>query len=255
MLVRNRMLLAGILGAGIASVCVPAFAGGSDAATPYTVSEAGITLPAGQVFQDNGHVNIRTTTGSYGIHFESLNNQPSGKWIGQSFLPWSAFGLDPAAVCVVWVQIAEFNEHFGEGGQAPVGAGCSPAPSVTPTATPSATPTPTATPSATPSPTTAPTSTPTPSATVPATPEPTVSPTVQPTAAPSATAVPLPSSYPTPVPTVTALPVPQISSARIEPTLAETGAVIPVGLLLAGVGAIVAGVLVRRKRHHEGQNR
>ncbi|QWY84085.1 hypothetical protein SEA_A3WALLY_278 [Microbacterium phage A3Wally] len=93
--------------------------GVSDGVTPYSVTKDGITLPAGCFFEDNGHVNIKTSAGPKGIHFESRNNQPSGQWIGQSFLPWSAFGLS-GDFCVSWVQMSAFNEHFGEGGQKPV---------------------------------------------------------------------------------------------------------------------------------------
>lgn len=93
--------------------------GGSDGVTPYSVTAEGITLPAGCFFEDNGHVNIKTSVGPKNIHFESRNNQPSGQWIGKSFLPWSAFGLS-GDFCVSWVQMSAFNEHFGEGGQKPV---------------------------------------------------------------------------------------------------------------------------------------
>lgn len=99
------------------SVCTSR--GGSDGVTPYSVTKDGLTLPAGCFFEDNGHVNIKTSVGPKNIHFESRNNQPSGQWIGQSFLPWSAFGLT-GDFCVTWVQMSAFNEHFGEGGQKPV---------------------------------------------------------------------------------------------------------------------------------------
>lgn len=101
-----------------------AVAGGSDDPTPYSVTAAGVTLPNGEKFQDNGHVNVRANQGDRGIHFESLNNQPSGKWIGKKFIPWSAFGYNTNTLCVTWVQLSQYNEHFGEGGQAPVGKGC-----------------------------------------------------------------------------------------------------------------------------------
>lgn len=120
----KKIIIALTVALGIALVPTAAHAGGSDAPTPYTVDAVGITLPAGVTFPDNGHVNIKTNLGDFGLHFESLNNQPSGQWIGQSHLPWSAFGLDPAKVCVIWVQVSMYNEHFGEGGQPPVGAGC-----------------------------------------------------------------------------------------------------------------------------------
>ena len=71
----------------------PVYAAGSDSVTPYTVTSEGLFLNNGDAFPDNGHVNIRyvTATGevkSAGIHFESLNNQPSGVFIGQNNLPW-----------------------------------------------------------------------------------------------------------------------------------------------------------------------
>lgn len=133
----------------------PAFAGGSDSPTPYTVDETGITLPKDVYFEDNGHVNTNGSAGGKGIHFESLNNQPSGVWIGKSFLPWSAVGLKCGDV-VTWVQLSQYNEHYGEGGQPPVTVSCG-----TPTPTP--TPTETSTPTPTPTPTDTPTSTPVPS--------------------------------------------------------------------------------------------
>ena len=81
---------------GIATlVAVPggaALAAGSDGPIPYSVTVEGIQLPAGETFKDGGHVNVKSNQGDRGIHFESLNNQPSGQWIGKSFLPWSAFG-------------------------------------------------------------------------------------------------------------------------------------------------------------------
>lgn len=90
--------------------------------TDYTVNEDGVYLPEGLTFVDGGHVNVHTSTGSYGIHFEALNNQPSGQWIGQNFLPWSAFGIDTNEDCVTWVQVAEFNYHYGENGETGIGA-------------------------------------------------------------------------------------------------------------------------------------
>lgn len=104
-----------------------AFAGGSDDPTPYTVTAGGVTLPTGTAYVDGGHVNYRATTldgtgsRSFGTHFESLNNQPSGRYIGTSFYDFSdAATAFPDGYCVTWVQVAEYNEHFGEGGQKPV---------------------------------------------------------------------------------------------------------------------------------------
>ncbi|MFC6325516.1 hypothetical protein ACFP59_06310, partial [Microbacterium koreense] len=128
---RGRLAAVGalslLLGAGGALITsAPALAAGSDAPTPYTVGTSGITLPDGAVFTDGGHVNVRANQGNRGIHFESRNNQPSGAWIGESFLPWEAFGYDTESVCVEWVQIGDYDEHYGEGGQPPVGNGCEP---------------------------------------------------------------------------------------------------------------------------------
>lgn len=182
----------GVILLALAAACIyagPAQAA-SDDPTPYTVGEHGITLPDGQVFQDNGHVNVKTNQGDKGIHFESLNNQPSGKYIGQNFLPYDAFGYDVLSLCVNWVQLSQYNEHFGEGGQAPVGKGCAtvtPTPDPTPTETPTPEPTPTET--ATPTPTPKPSETPT----EPVEPESSEPPTVTP--------------VPEPVPVETAAPV------------------------------------------------
>lgn len=135
-LVFGVALTLGLLGA----IPAMAWAGGSDSTTPYSVTKNGISLPSGDTFPDNGHVNIRLTDGtSKGIHFESLNwpaDHPKKFYIGKDFLPWSAFGLDKDEVCVKWVQISLYNEHFGEGGQEPVGKGCkkeTPTPTPTPT--------------------------------------------------------------------------------------------------------------------------
>ena len=120
----KKLLFVLLVSVGITAFPTATFATGSDSPTPYTVDATGVTLPAGATFQDNGHVNVKTNQGDKGIHFESLNNQPSGQWIGQGFLPWSAFGFDTATLCVTWVQLSQYNEHFGEGGQSPVGIGC-----------------------------------------------------------------------------------------------------------------------------------
>ena len=108
--------------------------------TDYTVNDEGVYLPQGQTFVDGGHVNVHTTTGSYGVHFEALNDQPSGQWIGQNFLPWSAFGIDTDTDCVTWVQVAEFNYHYGENGETGIGTCTEPTPSPSPSPSPSPTP-------------------------------------------------------------------------------------------------------------------
>lgn len=131
--------------------------GGSDGQVPYEVTAEGLTLPAGATFADGGHVNVRYTAGdserSVGIHFETLNDQPSGAYVGKAFLPWSEL-VDEESFCITWVQVAQYDEHFGEGGQQPVCTDDAPAPTATPT--PSGTPTPSATPSGAPTPTDAP---------------------------------------------------------------------------------------------------
>lgn len=126
---RRRILAAAttaIVGLGLAVGGVtPAMAGASDSAVPYEVSTTGITLPEGDTFDDNGHVNIKTSKGDRGIHFEAQNwpdDDPKKLYIGKSFIPWSAFNL-PESFCVTWVQIDKYSEHFGEGGQSPVCVG------------------------------------------------------------------------------------------------------------------------------------
>ncbi|MEK8225936.1 hypothetical protein NKG05_07500 [Oerskovia sp. M15] len=87
----------------------------------------GVTLPAGAVFRDGGHVNYRATaldgTGAttFGTHFEALNSRPSGVYIGTGSYDFSAaVAAFPDGYCVSWVQVAGYDEHFGEGGQGPV---------------------------------------------------------------------------------------------------------------------------------------
>jgi len=114
--------------------------GGSDGCTPYGVSWSGVTLPSGSVFADGGHVNYQAipksqykpgqtyltsgngwTPQSFGVHFESLNNQPSGIYIGRNFYDWGlAAQAFPSGYCIIWVQVDVFNQHFGEGGQTPI---------------------------------------------------------------------------------------------------------------------------------------
>lgn len=114
-----KILKALILAAMIicfAAINTSAWAGGSDSPTPYTVTVEGVQLPDGMVFPADGHVNWRTTEGSFGMHFDPNNDQPGGRFIGESFFP---FNLQPGE-CIEWVQVSLFNEHFGEGGQPPI---------------------------------------------------------------------------------------------------------------------------------------
>lgn len=112
----------------------PAVYVGSDAPTPYIVNEQGIELPDGYTFNNNGHINIKLKDGStYNVHFEDKcivrddaecagKRNEQAQYIGKSFIPWTVFTRDE--VCVVWVQLSDFNQHFGEGNQKPVGSGC-----------------------------------------------------------------------------------------------------------------------------------
>lgn len=104
------------LSIGSLSIATAAHAGGSDSPTPYTVTVTGVQLPDGDSFRAHGHINWRTTLGSGGMHFDPNNGHPGGAFIGQSFFP---IELAPGE-CITWVQISHYNEHFGEGGQAPV---------------------------------------------------------------------------------------------------------------------------------------
>lgn len=108
---------------------------GSAAATaepmgPYIVTEAGITLPEGATFPDGGHVNVNSEPNAWNMHFEAkcidrTDYECAGKihddaqYIGASFIPWSAFGLT-GKFCVTWVQVANYDYHFGENGEDPL---------------------------------------------------------------------------------------------------------------------------------------
>jgi hypothetical protein len=95
---------------------------GSDAPTPYRVTGTGIELPAGATLQVHGHVNLIYTsalgTTSRNVHIEGPGT-PYGDLAGASTLTWDRAGLPPDA-CITWVQVGGYDEHYGEGGQAPV---------------------------------------------------------------------------------------------------------------------------------------
>ncbi|TKA53806.1 hypothetical protein B0A53_03216 [Rhodotorula sp. CCFEE 5036] len=113
---------------------------GSDGCTPYTVSYAGVTLPAGQTFPAGGHVNYQAipksqyspgqtytkpgagwTPSGFSGNFDPNNNQPGGVYIGRNFFDFGAAAQAfPGGYCIIWVQVADYNQHFGEGGQAPI---------------------------------------------------------------------------------------------------------------------------------------
>lgn len=142
---RRGMRHAALALVALCAISAPAFlaaqpalasTGGSDAPTPYTVDLNGITLPEGATFKDNGHINIETTSGKKtNTHFEAKcitrtdaecagARHDAAQLIGKNFAPWSALGIDIETECVSWVQIHDYNQHFGEGGQKPVGKAC-----------------------------------------------------------------------------------------------------------------------------------
>lgn len=169
------IVLSLIFGVVLAAGTAPRSAwAGSDSLLPYTVDELGITVPAGAEFASGGHVNIKTSTGDFSLDFQAKcvdrddfecagALHAAAQFIGQRFIPWSAFGI-AAPTCVLWVQLAQFDPHFGEGGQAPLcltGSVPVPVPSEPPVVTePEPTPTPTSTSTPTTSPEPTPTSTP-----------------------------------------------------------------------------------------------
>ena len=198
----------------------PAVAG-SDSPTPYTVTAQGITFPA--PLEAHGHVNVRLTNGSSrGLHLDPNNGHPGAAWIGASFLPWSALGITGS--CVAWVQVAGYNEHFGEGGQSPVCLAPTPAP--TPEPSWSAEPEPSVEPTPEPTPTSPePSSSPSPTQPVPS-PEPsvTVEPTSEPEPQPSPSSTPppstpMPSSTPSTEPSPDLPPGPDVDHPTREPDL------------------------------------
>lgn len=198
---------------------------GSDSPTPYTVDRTGITLPAGETtFPDNGHVNIRWNGGHAGLHFESKcitrtdaecagSRHDAAQYIGASFIPWTAFGV-PADACIEWVQIAQYPEHYGEGGQAPI---CLNEEEPCPTETTPSSPEPTSPePSPTPTPTSDPTPTPSESgpSSEPGTPQP--EPSSEPTSPSPRPSDPEPSDSPT-------SPVTSPTPANTDPTTTSNG--------------------------------
>lgn len=196
-----------------------ALAGGSDGSAPYTVDRHGITLPAGEVFPAHGHVNVRWTNpaGSAGLHFDPNNNHPGGKWIGKSFIPWSALGV-PKTACITWVQIHGYNAHFGEGGQDPVCLSKKPKPSPSPKPTPDPSPSPEPEPEPTPDPSP---STPSPDPSPTPTPDPPTEPSPEPSPSPEPTPTPEPTQEPSPEPEPEPTPGPTPSPEPSEPPAPE----------------------------------
>ncbi|WP_456845331.1 hypothetical protein [Cellulomonas sp. P5_C6] len=139
---RFRALGAALLTAALVLLPTAAHAAGSDDPTPYTVTATGLQLPAGTTFEENGHINYKVTQldgggeKSFNVHQAvPHNNQwPQARYVGQSYYPWTdhpQFAASfPGGYCITWVQVSLYNEHFGEGGQAPV---CTPTDPVVPT--------------------------------------------------------------------------------------------------------------------------
>lgn len=204
-----RSALAGVAVAAALTATATGAAAGSDAPTPYLVTGTGLELPAGQVLGEHAHLNVLWTSatgaGATNVHLEGAGT----RWhdlVGAASVTWERLGL-PADACVRWVQVAGFDEHFGEGGQAPVCRTTPPAavpvPAVPEPAAPAGTPAPAA---------------PAPAAPAPPDPAP-ASPAVAPTpAAPAAAPVPTAAVAPA---TPAATPAP---TARAEVLAAADGA-------------------------------
>lgn len=188
------------------------FAGGSDSPPPYTLDQNGITLPAGDVFEVGDHINLKTSEGPRSLHLDGKGWDE--KLIGKNSVVWSAFLLQ-GDFCVSWVQVAGYNEHFGEGGQAPY---CPNTPS-TPIPTPTPEPTPIPSP---PVPEPQETPAPTPEPTPVVTPEPTPTPqppVVTPTPTPTPS-TPVVTPKPTPKPVVVPAPIKQpVVAPSVKPAV------------------------------------
>ncbi len=193
-------------------------AAGSDAPTPYRVTGAGLELPAGHALAEHAHLNVLWTSatgaGATNVHLEG----PGTRWhdlVGAGSVTWDRLGL-PTDACVRWVQVAGFDEHFGEGGQAPVCRTAAPAPAVPAPAAPAPQP-------AVPAPTPAP-------------------------AAPAPAAPPADAAAPTPTPTTAApaaTPTRTGTAAVAVPPASPTAAATPRAEVLAA-GSEAAGTLVVR---------
>ncbi|GGO59057.1 hypothetical protein GCM10010910_01090 [Microbacterium nanhaiense] len=195
---------------------------------PYTVDAAGITINTGPI-PDNFHINVRTTANvSYNIHGESKcitrtdaecagQRHEVAQLIGQTFVPWSIFGIPEGQACAIWIQYSGTNYHFGEAETAGQVAGpdcAAPSDPDDPKTTPTDPP-------VTPEPTEEPTPEPTP--------EPTEEPTEEPT--PEPTETPEPTTPPGPV---------EPAGSDMRPLIALGGG----GLIAAGLAAL----LIRRKK-------
>src|SRR5690625_7991586 len=115
----RKMIVAILTGMLLLFGVATASAAGSDAPTPYQATTEGVHLPAGDTFPAGGHVNVRYFDGdgiqrTAGIHFEASNNQPGGQWVGEPFIPWSAFGVgDGPRITAVPHRRAQPHEREG----------------------------------------------------------------------------------------------------------------------------------------------
>jgi hypothetical protein len=134
----------------IIGLATPATAAGSDAPVPYTVTATSLTLPAGQTFDANSpiHSGVVEYIPLSQYRVGQTHQQPGSDWTpqhigfqvdrnigtamnGSSTMPFSptasggAFSsaLPSDGYCITWVQVDGFDEHFGEGGQAPICSG------------------------------------------------------------------------------------------------------------------------------------
>ena len=97
----------------------------------YIIDANGVTLNGGRTWQDADHLNVRTESGTTNFHAEakcaavpappecSTLMQAAASRIGESFIPWSDLGIDPAS-CIEWVQFSRANYHYGEAGEEPL---------------------------------------------------------------------------------------------------------------------------------------
>ncbi|MEO6114839.1 MAG: hypothetical protein ABIP33_00480 [Pseudolysinimonas sp.] len=145
LLVAASLSLVGVAGSA-AALGSP---GTSDGPIPYTLTTTSLTLSSGHTFTSSSPTNdgnvsyiplSQYTAGqTYTSHpaswtittinFHIEQNPHTGKaMIGQSTLPFDQTSSDGAfrgtlpatGYCIVWVQVDGYNEHFGEGGQAPL---------------------------------------------------------------------------------------------------------------------------------------
>ncbi len=136
------------IGLAVVGVSGSAVAGGSDSPVPYTVTTTSLTLPGTDTFstaahndgnveyiplsqyvagQTYTHPGAAWTVSNVNFHIEQNAGHGAGM-VGKNVLPFDPGKSDGAftgtlptsGYCIVWVQVDAYNEHFGEGGQAPI---------------------------------------------------------------------------------------------------------------------------------------